>query len=146
MALVNLLDVQVLDNPAPFNNPFQFEITFECAAQLEDGMYFACHTTLRVWFVHTPSSFFTDLEWKIIYVGSAESETYDQELDNIMVGPVPVGVNKFVFQVMSWRFQQRDGGVFSLESRGVLWTLSLLDHFLIAVFSGKWPGCVKDPA
>jgi histone chaperone ASF1 len=32
-------------------------------------------------------------------VGSAESEAYDQELDNIMVGPVPVGVNKFVFQV-----------------------------------------------
>lgn len=33
----------------------------------------------------------TDLEWKLIYVGSAESEDYDQELDSCMVGPVPVG-------------------------------------------------------
>jgi len=38
------------------------------------------------------------LEWKIIYVGSAEDEQYDQVLDCIMVGPVPVGVNKFVYQ------------------------------------------------
>lgn len=36
-----------------------------------------------------------------MYVGSAEDETYDQVLDCIMVGPVPVGINKFVFQV--WR-------------------------------------------
>lgn len=40
-----------------------------------------------------------DLEWKIVYVGSAEDEQYDQTLDCIMVGPVPVGVNKFVYQV-----------------------------------------------
>jgi hypothetical protein len=37
MALVNILNVEVLDNPAPFGNPFQFEITFECVAALEDG-------------------------------------------------------------------------------------------------------------
>lgn len=40
------------------------------------------------------------MEWKIVYVGSAEDETYDQVLDCIMVGPVPVGINKFVFQVI----------------------------------------------
>ena len=40
-----------------------------------------------------------DLEWKLVYVGSAESDRHDQELDDIMVGPIPVGVNKFVFQV-----------------------------------------------
>lgn len=39
-----------------------------------------------------------DLEWKVIYVGSAESEKHDQELDSVLVGPVPIGVNKFVFQ------------------------------------------------
>ncbi|CAO3654648.1 unnamed protein product [Mucor fragilis] len=33
----------------------------------------------------------------MIYVGSAESSEYDQVLDSIMVGPVPVGVNKFIF-------------------------------------------------
>lgn len=43
--------------------------------------------------------FGTDLEWKVVYVGSAEDERYDQTLDCIMVGPVPVGVNKFVYQV-----------------------------------------------
>jgi len=39
------------------------------------------------------------LEWKIIYVGSAESEEYDQVLDTVYVGPVPEGRHKFVFQV-----------------------------------------------
>lgn len=34
----------------------------------------------------------------MIYVGSAESEEYDQELDSCMVGPVPVGVNSFEFE------------------------------------------------
>lgn len=46
-----------------------------------------------------PSSL--DLEWKMIYVGSAESSEYDQVLDSIMVGPIPVGVNKFIFSVIS---------------------------------------------
>lgn len=31
-------------------------------------------------------------------MGSAESEEYDQELDNCLVGPVPVGVNSFEFE------------------------------------------------
>jgi histone chaperone ASF1 len=39
-----------------------------------------------------------DLEWKVIYVGSAHDTTQDQVLDEILVGPVPVGVNKFVLQ------------------------------------------------
>ncbi|XP_077411704.1 histone chaperone asf1b-B isoform X2 [Vanacampus margaritifer] len=39
-----------------------------------------------------------DLEWKIIYVGSAESEEYDQVLDSVLVGPVPAGRHMFVFQ------------------------------------------------
>lgn len=39
-----------------------------------------------------------DIEWKLIYVGSAESEEYDQELDSCMVGPVPVGINSFEFE------------------------------------------------
>lgn len=43
--------------------------------------------------------FAVDLEWKIIYVGSAESEEYDQVLDSVLVGPVPAGRHMFVFQV-----------------------------------------------
>lgn len=31
-------------------------------------------------------------------MGSAESAKYDQILDSIMVGPVPVGINRFIFE------------------------------------------------
>jgi histone chaperone ASF1 len=39
-----------------------------------------------------------DLEWKVLYVGKAADSTSDLVLDEILVGPVPVGVNKFVLQ------------------------------------------------
>ena len=44
---------------------------------------------------------FADLEWKLTYVGSAESEKYDQELDSVLVGPVVCGQYRFIFQVGS---------------------------------------------
>lgn len=75
MAKIHITNVVVLDNPSSFSNPFQFELTFECIEELKE-----------------------DLEWKMIYVGSAESEEYDQVLDTIYVGPVPVGRHIFVFQ------------------------------------------------
>lgn len=75
MALVNVVNMVVLDNPTCFTSPFQFEITFECLQELDD-----------------------DLEWKVLYVGSAQDAAKDQILDEILVGPVPVGVNKFVLQ------------------------------------------------
>ena len=75
MAKVHITNVVVLDNPSSFYNPFQFELTFECIEELKE-----------------------DLEWKMIYVGSAESEEFDQVLDTIYVGPVPEGRHIFVFQ------------------------------------------------
>ena len=63
-----------MNNPARFTDPYEFEITFECLESLKH-----------------------DLEWKLTYVGSSRSLDHDQELDSILVGPVPVGVNKFVF-------------------------------------------------
>ncbi|XP_014234779.1 histone chaperone asf1 [Trichogramma pretiosum] len=75
MAKVQVVNVAVLDNPSPFYNPMQFEITFECIEELKE-----------------------DLEWKMIYVGCAESEEYDQILDTIYVGPIPEGRHMFVFQ------------------------------------------------
>ena len=75
MAAINITNVQVLDNPTKFTNPFQFEIEYECLYDLKD-----------------------DLEWKLIYVGSAESEKYDQVLDSVLVGPVYAGGYRFVFQ------------------------------------------------
>ncbi|EWC45589.1 histone chaperone ASF1 [Drechslerella stenobrocha 248] len=74
MSVVSLLNVNILDNPAQFSKPFKFEITFECLEQLSK-----------------------DLEWKLTYVGSATSSEHDQELDSLLVGPIPVGVNKFEF-------------------------------------------------
>lgn len=75
MAKVHITNVVVLDNPSPFLNPFQFELTFECIEELKE-----------------------DLEWKMIYVGSAETEEHDQILDTIYVGPIPEGRHMFVFQ------------------------------------------------
>ncbi|GMM36647.1 nucleosome assembly factor [Saccharomycopsis crataegensis] len=75
MSIVSLLGINVLNNPAKFTDPYEFEITFECLEPLSH-----------------------DLEWKLTYVGSSRSLDHDQELDSILVGPVPVGVNKFLFQ------------------------------------------------
>lgn len=75
MAKVHVVNVSVLENPSTFLSKFQFEITFECVEDLQE-----------------------DLEWKIIYVGSAESEEHDQVLDTVYVGPVPEGRHLFVFE------------------------------------------------
>jgi len=75
MSVVSILGVQVLNNPSKFTDKFQLEITFECLEPLTK-----------------------DLEWKLTYVGSATSSEFDQELDSLLVGPIPVGVNKFVFE------------------------------------------------
>jgi histone chaperone ASF1 len=39
MSVVSLLGVKVLNNPAPFTSPYEFEITFECLEQLREGIY-----------------------------------------------------------------------------------------------------------
>lgn len=40
MSAVNITNVAVLDNPAPFLSPFQFEISYECLDALKDGKFF----------------------------------------------------------------------------------------------------------
>merc|ERR1719379_2767579 len=75
MASINVTSVNVLDNPSLFSNPLQFEVSYECLYDLND-----------------------DLEWKLTYMGSAESERYDQVLDSVLVGPVVTGSYRFVFQ------------------------------------------------
>lgn len=37
MSAVNVTNVAVLDNPSMFQNPFQFEISYECLTALQDG-------------------------------------------------------------------------------------------------------------
>lgn len=46
-----------------------------------------------------PTLPYVDLEWQIVYVGSASSEAHDQTLDSVLVGPVSAGRHRFVFQV-----------------------------------------------
>ncbi len=41
----------------------------------------------------------------MVYVGSAQDSQLDQVLDEILVGPVPVGINKFVLQVQAPNLQ-----------------------------------------
>ena len=43
---------------------------------------------------------FVDLEWKLIYVGSAENNEYDQVLETVLVGDLQPGRHMFVFQVI----------------------------------------------
>eukprot|EP00039_Didymoeca_costata_P023704 m.7968 g.7968 ORF g.7968 m.7968 type:complete len:206 (-) comp3809_c0_seq1:111-728(-) len=92
MSLVWVQNVEVINNGAKFTDDFQFEVTFECSAALEH-----------------------DIEWKVIYVGSAESEEHDQELESIMVGPVPIGVSRFVLEAPAPNTQK----IPPLEIRGV---------------------------
>ncbi|RKO92274.1 histone chaperone asf1-B, partial [Blyttiomyces helicus] len=67
---------QILNNPCSYFSPFQFEITFQVISALKE-----------------------DLEFKIVYVGSAQGEQHDQTLESVMVGPLPVGVSKFILEV-----------------------------------------------
>lgn len=87
MTAISVTSVGVLDNPSKATNPLQFEIQYECLFPLED-----------------------DLEWKITYVGSAESEKYDQVLDSVLVGPVAPGQYRFVFQADPPDFSQIPSG------------------------------------
>ncbi|CAI5449201.1 unnamed protein product [Caenorhabditis angaria] len=66
--------VNILNNPAEFTSKFNLEITFEL-------------------FEYLPK----DLEWELVYVRSGTSSEYDQVLDSALVGPVPEGRHKFVF-------------------------------------------------
>jgi histone chaperone ASF1 len=43
MSVVSLLGVNVLNNPAKFGDPYEFEITFECLESLQKGMQLFMH-------------------------------------------------------------------------------------------------------
>lgn len=76
MAAISIISVVPDTNqPVPFAQPFAFAIEYECLYELRE-----------------------DLEWKMIYVGSAESEQYDQTLDSVLLGPLTPGSFKFVFE------------------------------------------------
>ena len=108
----NTISLQVLNNPAMFTSAMQFEITFECIAPLKEGLSPHLLEVPALTCLSPP-----DLEWKMIYVGSADDDSFDQvtalarpcpvlitvyvsqELESVLVGPVEMGVNRFLFQV-----------------------------------------------
>lgn len=109
MALVNIINVEVLNNPAIFSEPFQFRIEFECVQQLQ-----------------------ADLEWKVIYVASAEDHNQDQVLEEVDVGPVQVGPNQFQLPVNPPNIDQ----ISNTDLIGVtvlLLTCSYLNHEFIRI-------------
>ena len=75
MAAVSVTSVIPESTCVPFGTPFSFAIEYECLYALKE-----------------------DLEWKMIYVGSAEFDIHDQVLDSVLVGPVLAGNYKFIFE------------------------------------------------
>lgn len=73
MAAISVTNVQVLDNPAAFNARFRMEVALEC--------YYHLHS---------------DLEWRLIYIGSSEDESLDQVLDTVLLGPLRPGSMRFL--------------------------------------------------
>uniref|UniRef100_A0A7S0ZH16 Anti-silencing function protein 1 n=1 Tax=Timspurckia oligopyrenoides TaxID=708627 RepID=A0A7S0ZH16_9RHOD len=83
MAAVDIFNVNVLDNPALFMHPLSFEITYEVREPLIE-----------------------DIEWKVVYVGSAEDESYDQELESVLLPADTMGRFGFVLQVDAPRVEK----------------------------------------
>lgn len=83
MSSINVLNIIPLNPEAKFTDSLKFDVFFECLSELPNG-----------------SLFNLDLEWKVIYIGSAESDKYDQVLkDPVCIGPVSVGTMQFCLEV-----------------------------------------------
>ncbi len=88
---------------------------------------------------HLVNDLRADLEWRLTYVGNAESEEYDQVLDSVLVGPVFPGQYRFVFQVRSGRLQQ---------SHGPHWSHTRFGRFQDSIVGSRcsvfnWNSCCK---
>ena len=75
MASINILNIIPKNTTSKFTEPFSFEIIFEVLSNLKK-----------------------EIEWKMIYIGSAEDKKYDQILETIEIdGPFHLGSMKFEF-------------------------------------------------
>ena len=75
MASINILNIIPKNTTSKFTDPFSFEIIFEVLSNLKK-----------------------EIEWKMIYIGSAEDKNYDQILETIEIdGPFHLGSMKFEF-------------------------------------------------
>ena len=75
MASINILNIIPKNITSKFTDPFSFEVIFEVLSELKK-----------------------EIEWKRIYIGSAEDKKYDQILETIEIdGPFKLGSMKFEF-------------------------------------------------
>ena len=75
MASINIWNIIPNNTTSKFTDPFSFEIIFEVLSNLKK-----------------------EIEWKMIYIGSAEDKKYDQILETIEIdGPFHLGSMKFEF-------------------------------------------------
>ena len=73
MASINILNIIPKNTTSKFTEAFSFEIIFEVLSELKK-----------------------EIEWKMIYIGSAEDKKYDQILETIEIdGPFHLGSMKF---------------------------------------------------
>ena len=72
MSSVSILNIIPKVTDSKFTEGFKFEIIFEVLSELKK-----------------------DLEWKMIYIGSASDPNKDQELENVGIGPLQLGTMKF---------------------------------------------------
>ena len=70
---VTIIGVEVENNPSPFTSPFSLRVSFEVTRPL-----------------------FRELEWRLIYVGSADDEDQDQYLSIVTMAPMQPGSREFV--------------------------------------------------
>ena len=102
MTAINITSVQVLNNegPSTFRDDLQFEISYECLFSLQHGAHPLVvpkhQPSRRLCIIRAPCA---DLEWKMTWVGSADTEKFDQVLDSVLVGPVVPGSYRFIFAV-----------------------------------------------
>jgi len=72
---INVENVIVVKPKGMFSDDIVFDIEFECTVAIP-----------------------TAIRWEVIYVGSATSHDFDQTLANVFVGPIEVGMNRFVLR------------------------------------------------
>ena len=92
MSQVNVINVVVAQEKSPFLSPISFEVFFEVLQPLK-------HSNLSHNF-----KYFSDLTWKIIYIGQANDPARDQVLEEAEMEDLNGGQMKFLFEVGPSKF------------------------------------------
>ncbi|KAL3090842.1 hypothetical protein niasHS_007217 [Heterodera schachtii] len=72
---INVVSVQLLENPATPSDHIKLEIVFEIFENIKE-----------------------DVEWELVFVGTDGREEHDQVLDSVLIGPIQEGRHKFLFE------------------------------------------------